>query len=620
MTEERAARRRPPRQKPILAPVPRAFRVSLPRWPGAPLSGGAIAAIVLAAAYALTAIALVARRYDAFALTDPALPAYTQALWALLHGGEPTLLGPAGFEGSLFARHLHIAILAMIPPLAITSWPIFLLAAQAVAVAAGAPALFAIGARRLGGIALPLALVVAYFLYPAVGFASIDRFRMTALAVPFLFGAHLAYVTDRRRALALCLAAAALVQPGLSIFAIAYGVIFLVRQRTKLLGLSLIAGAFAYGRIAVLLLADNTVNIADAYESRWYMRHGLAPLVMIALTEVLVLARRVARGVAMRTAASAVLLGGFAIGSALLPRSSALHTRVEFAPAEAPPTHLARARRSLLDRIPSDAAIVASPEIIPHVALRRAVYVFDRPGPTARDTEGPRYFPDARYALVDWSHAGVHRHENGAMGDSKRLERAFADGSWQVLYAADNLVLLHRPTHSALASSAASASPSRPFAGEPQLFEALPETTQAPASPLFLISGALELLEARIVAPPTSDGERLRVAMFWRLRAREGGGFRAVIDILDDRGNAVASVTHPIAYGIYQPAEWAEGRIVREDVWLAPAKRLQPGPHRLAIRMKGWREEPPLAIEPLSEMTPAADARGRWVIASWSQP
>lgn len=615
MSDEWAPRPRPPRQTPILAPVPRVLRVPLPRVPGAALSAGAIAALVLATVYAVVAIAVVARRYDAFALRDPALPAYTQALWALLHGGEPTLLGASLLEGSLFARHLHVAILALIPPLAITSWPILLLAAQAIAVAAGAPALFAIGTRRLGGVAIPLALVAAYFLHPAVGFASVDRFRMTALAVPFLVGAHLAYLSDRRRALALCLAAAALVREDLAFFAVVYGVILLVRRRAKPLGLALIVGALAYPRIAVRLLAG-TVDAAQLYERRWYMHHELVPVAMVALTEVLVLTRRIARGAAIRTAASALLLAGFAIGGALLSRTGGEHARLEVAP----DAHLARMRRSLLDRIPRDVPIVASREIIPHVALRRQVYAFDRPRPAPRDAEGPRFFPDARYALVDWSDAGLHRHVDWAMAASKPLERAFGDGSWQVLYAADNLVLLHRPSNLSLASRGPN--PSRPFAGEPQLYEALPETTQVPTPPLLLIDGTLELLDVRVVASPGSGEDRLRVAFFWR-STKPGATvtwFRSALDIIDQQGSTLASVTHPITYGIYQPAEWTEGQIVREDVWLALPRHLSRGSYHLAIRMKGWKEEPALATEPLSETMPAADDRGRWTIATWSVP
>ncbi len=608
MTEERAPRRRPPRQKPILAPVPRAFRLSLPRPPTESLSVGAIAAIVLAAGYAIAAIALIARRYDSFALTDPILPAYTQAMWGLLRGSpEGTLLG-----GSLFARHLHLAIVALLPAFTIFPSPIFLLGAQAVAIAAGALPLHAIARRRLAGVALPTAIVVAHLLYAAIGCESLDRFRMKSLAVPFLFGAHLAFLRDRRRALALCLGAVALVRGDLALFGVGYAILLAARRRAFLYAAAVGAGSLLYMVLAgkIVLSSGRVPWTIDWIEAPLSRRPEIVVLGSIALIEVLRgFHRLIPNRVAHTMLGGAALVGILVWGARLAPLEE--RARLGDVPLNA---REISTRKRLLDTLPKDAPIVVSREIVPHVCLRKHAYSLDRPQSADRFRfDDGRQFPEARYALIDCAQVPVFR--DGTLA-TRIYSRAFAEGSWQVLYAVGNLVLLHRP----MTANGSAPPATRPFAGEPQLFERVTNASKTWTTPLLIVDGKLELADARLVEAPVHAGDRARVSLVWRLHSSEPRWYYTTLYILDERETALASLVHPICYNLSSPFLWEVGEVVREDVWLPVPDDLPAGRYRIALRMETRDRGRPVTCEPLSPGMALEGGDGRFVVASWEQP
>lgn len=621
MTEERAPRRRRPRQSPILVPVPRALRIGIPHPGSWPLPRGSTAlALLLAAAYAIASLAAIAARLDAFALRDPSLPAYSQAMWALLHGShDATLLGH-----SLFSDHLPLALCALLPAFAVFHSPTFPLGAQVMGIAAGAILLFRIGEARIGGadrsraVALPLAVVVAYLVHPAAGGGAMLRFEPAMLAIPLLFGAHLAYVHDRRRALAICLAVAALVRDDIALFAVGYGALLAARRRAARDGLLLACGGLVYliGARALLLplldgpgthTEDVIADPARVEPGVGLLHPALVPPTFIAIVEGLAWALRRAPSRAASLALSATVAAA-AIAMAArtgFPGSSAADK------GDGAETAAHATERGLLVLIPNATPVIASSKFLPHVALRPRVYDVEHLPVDAREPKSSSAF-DARYALVDWGEVGLGG-RSASVGDP-RVASTLADGSWQVLYAIDNVTLLYRAAAHPSAPVSAHATPG--FRGEPRLFESVPESISAALQPIALFGRDVELVEARDRPEASTSGNRIRLALSWRFRIHPVARYRARIAILGAAGDTLASLLHPLAYTILPPSRWGEG-VMRESVWLSPSAPLSAGA-RLLIGMEVGDPPRPLPCEVLApEVALTADGNGA-LIGAWA--
>lgn len=285
------------------------------------------------------------------------------------------------------------------------------------------------------------------------------------------------------------------------------------------------------------------------------------------------------------------------------------------------PSPLRAVRASLVDMVPANASVVATFDVLPHLANRARLYTIDHVarGTYTVSTRPYRLPRDARYALVDWDDDVTFREAASGRLD-ENLARAFADGSWRVLYAVENIALLHRAGAApAVSSDAAFEVGAAPFAGDAQLFRRhAPLSDGAPPAAKIRLDGALELLDARVVPEAALSGDRIRVALAWRLVAPAERPYRVRVEIVDTAGRPRAAVSHPICYNIFPPTRWADGEIVREDVWLPAPTSLPAGDYGIAVRVDRLGAEGAVAFERISDGVIVANNRA--IVGAWRKP
>jgi uncharacterized membrane protein len=110
----------------------------------------------------------------------------TQAVWATAHGHPLQVTNLQGEQVSRLASHFDPLIAALAPLWLAWPSPDLLLVAQAVAIAFGALPVFRLARRHLGSEQAALGLALAYLLYPATQWLTLNEFHTVALATPLL--------------------------------------------------------------------------------------------------------------------------------------------------------------------------------------------------------------------------------------------------------------------------------------------------------------------------------------------------------------------------------------------------------------------------------------------------
>jgi uncharacterized membrane protein len=184
-------------------PAP-ADRVAAPSSGRAPLLRLDRRSLAVAAGLAIVVFALAWYRHASFRSSTLDLAVFDQAIWKLAHFETPqvTTIG-----WNAFADHLSPVLLVFVPFYWLAATPLWLFAAQGLALGAGylalRPALDAAGTPR----GVRLALEVAYVLSPLLWNAALFDFHPTTLVVPFLLVGLTCALTDHRKGLVLsCLA------------------------------------------------------------------------------------------------------------------------------------------------------------------------------------------------------------------------------------------------------------------------------------------------------------------------------------------------------------------------------------------------------------------------------
>jgi uncharacterized membrane protein len=227
-------------------------------------------AFLVAVGLALAVFLLSWYRHATYHSSTLDLGVYDQAIWKLAHFRAPAL-STIGWDA--FADHLSLVLFVFVPFYWLAASPLWLLAAQAIALGLGflalGPALDALGLDRRWR----LAFAVAYLASPLLWNAAIYDFHPTTLAVPILLIGLRSAALDHRRALVLCTVGLLFLRDDLALAAVAmvlFGSSGLPRERRRLrvalialalgwmLGAGVLAGvlgsdrhwAFHYGYLA----------------------------------------------------------------------------------------------------------------------------------------------------------------------------------------------------------------------------------------------------------------------------------------------------------------------------------------------------------------------------------
>jgi uncharacterized membrane protein len=232
------------------------------------------AAVTVTAAgvgYAAGFGALSVLRHRAFMTGRFDLGNMVQAVWWTAHGHPLQMTNLHGQQISRLAAHVD-PILALFGPL----WwvwpsPDLLLVTQALAVAAGAWPVFLLARKHLRSQRAGPGFALAYLLYPATGWLTLNEFHPVALATPLLLYAFWYLDNDRLLAFALCAVAAAACKEEIGLVAAGFGVWYAIGRRRWLAGTAIAGLGLAWSAIAIAVVIP---HFHAAGESDFYGRYS----------------------------------------------------------------------------------------------------------------------------------------------------------------------------------------------------------------------------------------------------------------------------------------------------------------------------------------------------------
>jgi len=234
-----------------------------------PTVGVALAAAI--AAYGAGFAALSVLRHRAFADGRFDLGNMVQAVWWTAHGHPLRMTNLHGQQISRLAAHVD-PLLAVFGPLWwIWPSPDLLLVVQALAIAAGAWPVYRLALKHLGSSRAGLGFALAYLLYPATGWLTLNEFHPVALATPLLLFAFWYLDNDRLLPFALFAVPAAASKEEIGLVIAGFGVWYAVARRRPAAGAAIAVLGFAWSAIAIAVVIP---HFHTAGESDFYGRYS----------------------------------------------------------------------------------------------------------------------------------------------------------------------------------------------------------------------------------------------------------------------------------------------------------------------------------------------------------
>jgi uncharacterized membrane protein len=223
------------------------------------------------AAYGAGFAALSVLRQRAFATGRFDLGNMVQAVWWTAHGHPLQMTNLHGQQISRLAAHVD-PILAVFGPLWwIWPSPDLLLVTQALAVAAGAWPVFLLARKHLESSRAALGFALAYLLYPATGWLTLNEFHPVALATPLLLFAFWYLDNDRLLPFALFAVAAAACKEEIGLVVAGFGIWYALAKRRRVEGAAIAAFGVAWSAIAIAVVIP---HFHTAGESDFYGRYS----------------------------------------------------------------------------------------------------------------------------------------------------------------------------------------------------------------------------------------------------------------------------------------------------------------------------------------------------------
>jgi len=223
------------------------------------------------AAYAAGFGALSILQYRAYNTGRFDLGNMAQAVWSTAHGHPLEITNLQGEQVSRLGSHVDPILVAFAPLW--WAWPsaAMLVAAQAVAIALGALPVFWLARKHLGSEPAALGFALAYLLYPAVQWLTLNEFHPVALACPLLLYAFWYLDEDRLVAFAVFGGLAALTKEEIPLVIAGMGVWYAISRRRWRVG----------GAIAVVGVWLTTISVElvlphfnEGASSSFYARYG----------------------------------------------------------------------------------------------------------------------------------------------------------------------------------------------------------------------------------------------------------------------------------------------------------------------------------------------------------
>ena len=203
------------------------------------------------AAYASGFAALSVLRHRAFETGRFDLGNMVQAVWSTAHGHPLQITNLHGAQASRLAAHVDPILVVFAPLWWLWPNPSLLLTVQAIAVALGALPLFWLARKHLGLEHAALGLSLAYLIFPATEWLTLNEFHPVALACPLLLFAIWYLDEDRLAPFALFALLAALTREEIPLVIAGLGLWYALGRRRWLTGGVIAVAGVAWTVVAI---------------------------------------------------------------------------------------------------------------------------------------------------------------------------------------------------------------------------------------------------------------------------------------------------------------------------------------------------------------------------------
>jgi uncharacterized membrane protein len=222
-------------------------------------------------AYTVGFGALSILRYRAYNTGRFDLGNMAQAVWATAHGHPLAITNLQGNQASRLGSHVDPILAAFAPLWWIWPSPNMLVVVQALAIALGALPVFWLARKHLGSERAALGFSLAYLLYPAVQWLTLNEFHPVALACPLLLYAFWYLDEDRLLAFAIFAVLAALTKEEIPLVIAGMGLWYAVSRRRWAIG-----GVVAVAGIVLTAISVEIVmpHFNEGASSSFYGRYG----------------------------------------------------------------------------------------------------------------------------------------------------------------------------------------------------------------------------------------------------------------------------------------------------------------------------------------------------------
>lgn len=221
-------------------------------------------------AWAAGFAALSSLRHDSFETGRFDLGNMVQAVWSTAHGRPLQVTNLRGEQVNRLAAHFDPLLAAFAPLWWIWPSPHMLLAAQAILIALGALPVFWLARKHLGSEHAALGFALAYLLFPATEWLTLNEFHPVALACPFLLFAFWYLDEERLVPFAAFAILAMSTKEEIPLVVAGLGVWYALSRRRWVAG-----GAIALAGVAAALVAvDVIVPHFHGAQSHFYGRYG----------------------------------------------------------------------------------------------------------------------------------------------------------------------------------------------------------------------------------------------------------------------------------------------------------------------------------------------------------
>jgi uncharacterized membrane protein len=210
-------------------------------------------------------------RYRSFNAGRFDLGNMTQAVWATAHGHPLVVTNLDGDQVSRLGSHVDPILVFFTPLWWLWPSPSMLLTAQAAAIALGALPVFWFARKHVGSERAGIGFALAYLLYPAVQWLTLNEFHPVALACPLLLFAFWYLDEDRLVPFAVFAVLAALTKEEIPLVIAGMGVWYALSRRRFREGAAIAAIGLCVTAVSVEVVMP---HFNAGASSRFYERYG----------------------------------------------------------------------------------------------------------------------------------------------------------------------------------------------------------------------------------------------------------------------------------------------------------------------------------------------------------